>query len=336
MNFTDNTSTVKATPGAGLLGERLPLALLTRQEVISVAFTALVIGAIFALFHFMGNTVESVHSRSAFVWMIARWGDRISYGGADYSHGPLLPIVSLALLWFRRREIMAAPRSTARLGLLLIFGALLLHWMGAKMQQTRLSLFALIGLLWAIPYHLFGWKLARHLLFPVGFLVFCVPLTFLDTLSFPLRLFGTRAAVGISNGIGVQVAQVGTAIYSVPPGQYEFDVADPCSGLRSLLALTALTAVYANVMMRGQWRKWILFSASIPVAVAGNIARLVALIFVAEVAGEEVASSIVHDYSGFVVFFVAIVLMIGIGALLNTNMETIRTKIREVLRPATP
>jgi len=336
MNLAPNASTAKTTPEVGLLDERLPLALLTRQEVISVAFTALIIGAIFALFHFMGNTVESVNSRSAFVWMSARWKDRISYGGADYSHGPFIPLVSLALLWFRRRDILAAPRSTAWLGLLLIFGALLLHWMGAKMQQTRLSLFALIGLLWAIPYHLFGWKFARHLLFPVAFLIFCVPLTFLDTISFPLRIFATQTAVGFSNGIGVQVVRNGTAIFSAVPGLYKFDVADPCSGLRSLLAMTALTAVYANVMMRGQWRKWVLFSASVPLAVAGNIARIIALILVAEVAGEDIASSIVHDYSGYVVFAVAIVLMIGIGSLLNTNLETLRAKFRAVLRPATP
>lgn len=314
---------------------RLPFAYLSRQEMIGLFAASLILSVLFALFHFMGNAVETVQSRSAFVWMIARWGDTISYGGADYSHGKLIPLVSLFLLWYRRRDILSAPRAMNRSGLILIVSALLMHWMGAKMQQTRLSLFALVGLLWSIPFYLFGWQLAKQLLFPVAYLIFCIPLTFLDTISFPLRMFTTTAATAILNGIGVEAVQSGTSISSLAGGGFKFDVAAPCSGLRSLLAMTALTAVYAYMTQKTQLKKWILFMMSIPLAVAGNIARIITVALVAEAFGQQLATGLYHDFSGFIVFIVAITLMVNIGVALNVNLSASWRKIRDsLLQPA--
>lgn len=320
---------------AGTWAQRLPFARLAGQEWAGLAVAALALAGIFALFHFIGNASPTVNSRSAFVWMSARWGDTISYGGADYSHGKLIPLVSLFLLWYRRREILSAPRSVNLYGLALIVGALMAHWMGVKMQQTRLSLFALVGLLWAIPFYLYGWSLAKHLLFPVAYLIFCVPLTFLDTISFPLRMLTTSAATSLLNVLGVEAVQNGTSISSAAGGGFQFDVAAPCSGLRSLLALTALTAVYANLTQKRQWKKWVLFATSIPLAVIGNIARIMTVALVAEAFGEQLATGLYHDYSGFIVFFVAIVLMVGIGSALNSNPRESWNRFRgKLLQPA--
>ena len=95
------------------------------------------------LFHLFGNTVENVNSSSAFVWMVSRWSDKQSFG-VDYSHGFLIPFVSLAVLWHRREEIKLAPKQVCLWGLGVIVMALAFHWLGAKMQQTRISLVSLI------------------------------------------------------------------------------------------------------------------------------------------------------------------------------------------------
>jgi exosortase len=324
-----------ASSSGGSWLDRMPFARLTRQEIIGLGVATAVLAGIFALFHFMGNASRTVNSPSAFVWMLARWGDTISYGGADYSHGKLIPLVSLFLLGYRRREILSAPRSMNQFGLALIVAALLTHWMGAKMQQTRLSLFALIGLLWSIPFYLFGWQLAKHLLFPVAYLIFCVPLTFLDTISFPLRMFTTSAATALLNAIGVEAVQTGTSIASAAGGGFKFDVAAPCSGLRSLLAMTALTAVYANLTQKTQLKKWLLFATSLPLAVIGNIARIMTVALVAEAFGEQLATGLYHDYSGYIVFTVAIVLMVSIGSAMNANLRDTWSKMRgSLLQPA--
>ena len=204
-------------------------------------------------------------------------------------------------------------------GLVCIIGALLLHWVGAKAQHPRLSLFAIIGLLWSIPYYLYGRQVAKILLFPCSFLVFCVPLGFLDELTFPLRMVATTCATALLNGLGIAAEQSGSAIYSMAGGGFEFDVADPCSGLRSLMAMTALTAVYAYLTQPTLLKKWVLFACSVPLAIVGNIARITTVGLVAEAFGQKLATGIYHDYSGYIVFSFAIILMVAVGSLINVN-----------------
>ena len=297
---------------------RWHLAAVSRADLIGAALVATMVGLLFVLFHHLGNTVENVDSRSAFRWMVARWGDKISFGGADYSHGYIIPFVSLWLVWLKRRDLAAAPKAVNWLGLGVVVAALFLHWIGAKMQQTRVSLFALILLTWGIPFLLYGWGVARHLLFPCAYLIFCIPLNFLDVISFPLRVFATKVSVAILNGLGIDVVRVGTQMMSAA-GQFAFGVAEPCSGLRSLLAMTALTAVYAYLTQKTLLKKWLLFLASIPLAVAGNIARITSVGLVGEAFGQKAAEGLYHDYSGYVVFSVAIVLMVALGAALNVD-----------------
>lgn len=326
------------------LSERLRLAALTTTEWGGLAAITLMGTFLFILFHFMGNTVEMVNSRSAFYWMWARWQDTISFGGiapnhpdasgADYSHGILIPFVSLWALWHKRHDLMTAPRASDWRGMVLVIGALVMHWVGAKMQQTRLSLMALIILLWALPFTFWGWRTAKHLLFPVGYLTFCIPLNFLDVIAFPLRIFAAQVSTGFLHALGVDVIRSGSAIRALDllgNERWAVDVAEPCSGLRSLLAMTALTAVYAWATQRGQWRKWLLFSTSIPLAIAGNVARIAVIGLVAETFGKNIATGPVHDFSGYIVFAVGISLMISIGKLLNSGARNWRARVRQAM-----
>jgi exosortase len=199
------------------------------------------------------------------------------------------------------------------------------------MQQTRISLMSLVLLFWGIPFYLFGWQLAKKLIFPCSYLVFCIPLNFLDVIAFPLRILSSSLATGILNGLGIGAVRSGTAIYSTVAGGFEFDVADPCSGLRSLLAMTALTAVYAYFTQKTLLKQWILFIASIPLAVAGNIARIVTIAIMAEAFGGKFALTLYHDYSGYILFTAAISLMVVIGALLNLDAREVIAKWKSVL-----
>ena len=124
--------------------ERWRLATLSRDEVVRLGLIAVMVGLAFVMFHLQGNTTDiRMYGRSALLWMVHRWND----SGGDFSHGWLIPFVTGGILWYKRREIAAAPRSISRAGLAVIVFALLLHWLGAKAQQTRLSLLALILLI---------------------------------------------------------------------------------------------------------------------------------------------------------------------------------------------
>ena len=278
--------------------------------------TAAVAAFVFVMFHWLGNTVEDVHSRSAFMWMVARWQDPISFG-TDYSIGWAIPFVSAWVLWRNRDQLTAAPRQVDWRALAIIVLALLLHWLGARAQQTRVSLVSFVILLWSVPWFLCGREVAKLLVFPCAYLLFCVPYNFLDAATFPLRMFASQAAGVIMNGVGIPVNRTGTMLFSLEEGGFSFNVADPCSGLHSLLAMSAITAIYAYCTQQTLVRKWTLFLAAIPIAIASNVTRIVVVAVIAGWLGAEVAVHVYEDYSGYIVFIVAVLLMLACSNLIE-------------------
>ena len=295
---------------------------LNRENLIKMGLLGVIVLLLAVLFHWLGNTFQNVPTRSVFVWMAVRWQDRASFG-ADYSHGWLIPFVSLGALWFRRNELLAAPKSTARRAWLFVAAALLLHWVGARIQQPRVSLFSLILLLWSIPLYLYGWPFARQLIFPCSYLIFCIPLNFMSAFAFPLRMFAAKTATAFLNGVGIAAARSGSAIYSAAGGGFSFDIADACSGLRSLLAMMALGAAYAVFTQPTALKKWALFLLSIPIAVLSNVVRIVTIGIVAQIFGQQRALTVYHDYSGYLLFSAATLMVIGAGRLLQAGAKHI-------------
>jgi len=221
------------------------------------------------------------------------------------------------------------PKSISYLGLAAVVAALFMHYTGAKVQQTRLTLFAMIGLCWGIPTYLFGRKVGALLLFPCTYLIFCVPFDFLDQLAFILKGVMTSSSRIVLNGLGLEVRQVGHMLFAAD-GSYAFNVAVPCSGIRSLQALTALTAIYAYLTQPTLIKKWVLFLAAFPLAVVGNMARVISVVLMAEGFDPSFASGSYHDASGFIVFAVAVVLMVMIGNLLGSSPKQ---KVMQWIRP---
>jgi exosortase len=275
---------------------------------------ALIVAFVAVLYGLNGNTEQvEAHGRSAILWMVRRW----SGGGGDLSHGWLIPLVSLYAVWRRRDALRKAERRVCGWGLLVVVLSLLLHWVGMRAQLVRVSLLSLIGLLWGLPLYFLGWPVARQLVFPCAYLFFCIPLSFLDNLTVPLRLLASAISAGLLNGIGLPVLRRGTMIRSLSGEGLNLDVADPCSGLRSLLAMAALTAAYAHFTQKKGWRQWVLFASAVPIAIAGNVFRITAIAVVARFFGHDAALRLYHDFSGFLVFVVATLLMLWVGRLLS-------------------
>ncbi len=316
--------------------EKWRLAALSRQDLVKCGLWAVIVGLVFVLFHMQGNTTDiRAFGRSAILWMVERWSD--DSGGSDYSHGWLIPFAVIAVLWIRRRDLASAPRAVSSVGLSVVIFGLFLHWLGAKAQQTRLSLFGMLLLAWGLPFYVCGWQVAKRLIFPAAYLIFCIPLNFLDSLTFPLRMFAATVSTWMLNGFGIAAERSGSAIYSSAAGGFSFDVADPCSGIRSLVAMAALTAIYANLTQRTLLKQWVLFLSAVPLAIIGNIARITSVALTAEAFGEEIAMRVVHDYSGYIVFGVGIMLMIGLGQLLQMNLSEARARWKSaLLNPTSP
>lgn len=277
--------------------------------------SGVILGSLLVLLFGVGGNSEEVQAQgsSAINWMLGRW----NLPGFDMSHGWLIPLMSLYLVWRKREDLKAAQRTSGGAGWTLVVASLLLYLLGLRIQQTRLVLFSLIGLLLGIPWVLYGRAVARLLVFPCFYLVFCIPFSFLDALTLPLRLAGTLVSATVLNGLGIPVMRVGTAIQVHAGAGFALDVAHPCSGLRYLVAMVALTTAYAYLTQKGTWRRGALFLASIPIAMAGNMVRIILIAVVGVFFGSDVAVGFYHDYSGYVVFAVAILLMIGVGNLLT-------------------
>lgn len=200
-----------------------------------------------------------------------------------------------------------------------------MHIAGSRAQLPRVSLLALMMLMWSIPTFLGGKRVGRILAFPVFYLFFCIPLNFLDSLAFPLRILATNMSVFFLNGLGLPATATGTAIIS-PNGAFALEVADPCSGIKSLLALTAMTVAYAYFFQNKVWKGITLVIMSAPLAVAGNVVRIIALAVFATWFGEDKAFDFYHDYSGYIVFIVAVLLMMAIHEGLNTIERKLASK----------
>jgi exosortase len=208
-----------------------------------------------------------------------------------------------------------------------------LYYLGVKAVRPHVVGASFVILLHGLTLTICGRAIFRVLFFPITFLILMIPLNFLDEfIGFPLRVFVARAATAILNLVGIEAYRIGpqgTGIYS---SVFNFDVADPCSGIRSLMALTTVTAAYAYVTQRLLWKRWALFLSSMPLAVVGNLARVISIALVAQVYGQDAATKIYHDYSGYIVFAVAMSAMVAIGIILNLNC---RGLMHHWMRPLT-
>ncbi len=235
----------------------------------------------------------------------------------DMGHGWIVPLFSAALLWHRRRELASAIGAPSWRGLACVALGLFLFWVGLRGDQVRISQIGMFWTLWSLSYALSGAAFARLTLFPAAFLLFTVPLSFLDIFTVKLRFLTSALAAGLLNGVGIPVVRTGTGLHCLAGEGFNLDVADPCSGLRSIFALSALTAAYAYVTQKTPLRKWILFICAVPVAVLGNLARIFSIAVVAKFCGQEVATGFYHDYSGYVVFLVGILAIMQVGSWLQ-------------------
>ena len=244
----------------------------------------------------------------------------------DLSYGWYVPLFSLYVLWRERRAIIASIGEPSLEGAALLVPSFFLGFMGARGSQIRFEILGLVGMLVSLPWMFFGRATAKKVLFPVLFLLFCMPLhSFMDIVTIHLRHLAVSVSYFAMKGLGVEIVREGTMLVS-PSGSFAIDVAEPCSGLRSLFAMVALTAGYAYFTQTTWTRRGVLFAMSVPIAVLGNIVRIFTIVAVASTCSSDFATGFYHDYSGYVVFLVAIALMVACGELVSRGAERCRQR----------
>ena len=242
-----------------------------------------------------------------------------TYGwkNADYSHGPLILMVFLWLLW-RNRGFLQSPADDRFhfLPLLLLLFGLTCYTVGSIFSSMVTESFALIPVFIGATGFLFGNQAVLQALFPALFLFFLVPPPsfVIDLVTSPLQVMVTAASAFFLKAAGYLVSRDGVILHI---GDYTVIVGEVCSGLRSLISLMAVGAIYAYLQEASNLKRAVLFISIIPIAVIANIFRLITLSLITYHFGEAAGQGFFHNFSGFVLFAVAMVCLVIMDALLD-------------------
>jgi exosortase len=230
------------------------------------------------------------------------------YDLPDYSHGFLVPLFSLFLLWDNRAKVRQTPIRPTWAGLpLIVLGllVLILGIYGADLFLSRISFLILLsGLIWTF----FGSQMLKTVSFPLCVLLLAIPFpaVVFNQITFPLQLFASKVAATILPWLGVPVLQEGNVI-NLPIMPLE--VAEACSGIRSLMSLFTLSLFYGYFLERTTLPRVILTLASIPIAVAANALRIVGTGLCVQYWDPDKALGFFHEFSGWVIFVVSLSLL---------------------------
>ncbi|HOW36371.1 MAG TPA: exosortase/archaeosortase family protein [Candidatus Omnitrophota bacterium] len=247
-----------------------------------------------------------------FIWMWGRWFARDSY----YTHGILIPLVSIFLIWQKRETLAKIHKASSPWGIKLIFAGLAIHLFSSLFRVYFSSGFSLMLVIPGLILHLYGTAMLMEVAFPVAFLFFMIPLpmVIIANISFQMKLFAAQIAAAALNGMHIPAVREGSLIKMRT--SYVI-VDDVCSGLRSLISLTALGSIFAYWMTSSRTKKIILFLSTIPIAILTNVVRIIFLSIVSEVWGPQHTEGFIHDFSGFMVFALAFLMLFAVGKILE-------------------
>lgn len=226
----------------------------------------------------------------------------------NYSHGFFVPLFSLFVIWSEREKLRKLAIEPSWSGLLvLLFGLVVLAAgiLGAELFLSRISLLVTIAGLVVISY---GWNHLRAIFFPWVFLLFMIPIPtiVLNQITFPLQLLASKVAAVTLPLTGVPVLREGNVI-QLPAMALE--VAEACSGIRSLMSLATLAIIYGYLLEPRTSIRVILGLASIPIAVLANSFRIFGTGLLVQYWDPEKAEGFFHAFSGWLIFVVSLAML---------------------------
>ena len=239
-------------------------------------------------------------------WLANEW-----WSNDYYSHGVLVPIISVFFAW---RLLPKVERKPSNLGLFLLVAALVVYLAALFQRAYFIAALGMIAIFAGLIWYLWGGKALKRMAFPLAFLVFMVPLPFVEASSLPLSLITGQISTKTVQLLGMEATVRGASV-TLPNANLV--VGAQCSGLRSIVALFTLVAVFAYVVEGPWYSKLLLVLSAVPIAILGNIFRVGSLLWVADRWGVEAGFTYYHDYSGIFFFLFAFLCLILLAWLLK-------------------
>jgi exosortase len=245
---------------------------------------------------------------------------------SEWNYCLMVPFIVAFLVWQRWPQVRAVPFAGSPHGYGLLGAGLFLYLAGFLMDSYYVGMGAMEFVYAGLIVLFLGWPAMRVLFLPVVFLMFMWPYNFMEDVALELRLHMSALSHGVLQVIGVPNALQGTAIVS-PPGAaspFAIDIADPCSGIRSLFALVMIATVFAIIAFDKLWQQLIIIALAVPLVILGNLVRIVLLTLGTIHFGEAFAlgsndsPSWFHEGAGYLVY------AINLGGLLAVGVPLMR------------
>jgi exosortase len=243
---------------------------------------------------------------------------KVSWSTESGAHGPIVLCTGLWLLWRlwpEARPLVAPPPAIlAALGLIL---TLPLYLVSRIAQIIEIQGYLMYAVVLATTYALIGLPAMRRLWFPFVYLAFMFPLpdTVVAAMTGSLKTGISQAAVALLYKFGYPIGSAGVTIQV---GQFQLLVAAACSGLNSIVALTAISLFYVYMRHQADWRYALLLTLFIlPVAIFTNFVRVLILILLTYHAGDAMAQGFLHNFAGLTMFMIALLTIFGIDSVLE-------------------
>ena len=232
--------------------------------------------------------------------MVYNYSKKDSY----YSHGYIVPFISLYFAWKQRVALLHAARKPTALGLWIIALSCLIVVIGDFLEFLIIQQLAIVSVLTGIVLAIWGKEHARILWFPLAFLLFMIPMpgSITHALVLHVKILAIDCTVWVARLFSLPMLRDGSYIAF---GNDRLLVGEVCGGLRSLIALLALGAVIGYMSKASNWARLAIFLVSAPVAIFANVARIFFLCIVGYIWGSSAASGKVHDISGIAIYAVA-------------------------------
>ena len=235
----------------------------------------------------------------------------------NYSHGFLIPLISAYAIWNGRDRIFSIqPAPRLFLGGALMLMAVLMLFAGIAGAELYVARISMVLSLAALVIYFFGTEWLRRLIFPIGLLLFAIPVPNIvfNRIAFPMQLMASDYATRVIKLLGVPALREGNVIELA---QMKLQVVEACSGIRSLVTLAALAVVYAYFTEKRWARRAALVIAVIPIAIGANAARVAGTGVMAHAWGVQAAEGFLHGFSGWLVFVVAVLLLLAFSRMMN-------------------
>lgn len=262
--------------------------------------------------------------------LVWQWWD-----DSNYSHGFIVPLFAGYILWERRRSLLKIEPQPALWGLIPLVGGIALLLFGSLASELSLMRLSLLPVIAGLLVFLHGWPLVRRMLLPLGVLLLMIPIpgVVYYQMVFPLQLLASKLAAGT-----LQVSQIMPVLREgnvliLPSSRLE--VAEACSGIRSLMSLLTIAVIYGYLTEERNWIKIVLCLLIVPIAVVSNAARVIFAAVGSEYIGMSAVEGTSHFLSGIVLFLLALLLLLGCHALLRAGSDYAAKKLHPAAKGKT-